>query len=448
MKKWSFVTVFCLLLTLLATLANAEMIAITPKFYDPANDIVSWHLTMQNLSDDEIQALRKGSFSANFLPINEDLFLWYGSFKYHDLVQEESNYLSYDVEMPRSDAYAVAVDKEGKRLWSLRLSDPQSENYFTSAWLLKDGRIMLKFNDVIGEFGSQYFIISLEGEVQEMLPAYKTKEYGVYEMLVPMHDGFFGGGMNMDFGGFGSMLDSVNFTYFNDALDMQWRNGSEEYLASFMVAREATDGILLGGSIWLSYIPDQPYLIQAGQQVPIASKLDLEGNTVWTYIGHELSEGGAGTICETKDGGAVFLTLYDPTVPTAYNEPGSATLVKLDDKGELEWVNQVGEYQLYSLTDLVPYGEGYLIMGYFFSADDTLTNVVLYVSDDGELLKSAFVDVGESSAANFYANTSLVSAPDGDVYLYGATVESEGVFAGVDNPEHYRPFYMNMRDVF
>lgn len=447
MKKRQFAAVFCLLLTL-ATVANAEMITITPKFYDLANDIADWHLTMQDLSDDEIQALRRGTFHANLLPIRDDLLLWYGRFEYHDLVKEESFWLSYDVEMPRSDAYAVAVDKEGNRLWSLRLSDPQSENGFGSAYLLKDGRIMLQFIDRVGEFGTQYYIVSLEGELQEMLPAYKAKEYGVYEMLQPMHDGFFGGGMQVDQDAFGAMYNGANFTYFDDALDMRWRNESEEYAAGFMEAREATDGILIGGSVYLNYIPNLPYLNQAPQPVPIASKLDLEGNTLWTYTGHELCTGSLRPLFETKDGGAVFLTQFDPTVPTAFDVQEKATLVKFSGKGELEWVKQMEAYGFYGIPDVVPYGDGYLVAGCRYADDDTVSNLVFYVSEDFELLKSALVDVGEPTAANFYAYITFVSAPDGDVYLYGATVASEGVLAGMDNPQHFRPFYLNMRDVF
>lgn len=448
MNKRNATAAICLLLMLLSTLANAEMITIKPTFYDPANDIADWHRNRRDISDELIQELRKGSFAANFLPIDENLFLWYGTFKYHDLVQEESFWLGYDRDMHRTDAYAVAVDKEGKRLWSLRLSDPQSENGFSNARLLSDGRILLKFTDVVGEFGTQYYIVSREGEAQEILPAYKAKAYSVNEMLNPMHGGYFGGGMDFDSGAFGRMYHGANFTFFDKNMDIRWRNESEEFNTGFLEAYEMTDGILLGGTILKNYIPDQPYLHQTPQQAPIALKLDLEGNVVWKFEGHELSVTGLGLVQETEDGGVLFLTSHDPTVPTGYSDPEKATFVKLDRAGEIEWIRQIDEYDFYGLTGFVPYGAGYALSGYRHSEDDEMINIVLYVSKEGELISSALLDVGESSATYFYAHSLLVSATNGGAYLYGYTAEFESDQVGMDNPEYYKPFYADLRDVF
>lgn len=447
MKKWSLVAVCCLLMMALAIPAGAEMITITPTFHDPANDIADWHLDRRDISDELIQELRGGSFWGNLLPISDDLFVWYGTFQYHNLVQEESFWLSYDVEMPRSDAYAVATDGDGKRLWSLRLSDPQSVNSFTEARLLDDDRILLKFPDNIGEFGTQYYIVSQEGEVQEMLPSYKAKEYGVKDMLIPMHGGYFAGGYYFDQDAYATMFGPTNFTFFDEDLNMLWRYESDDYMASSMEVTEASDGFLLGGSIWPNYIPDQPMLFQAGQQVPVALKLDLEGNLVWTYIGHELSEGGASILYDTGDGGAMFLTSYDPTVPTAYEDAVKPTLVKLDNKGQVEWVKRIEGLDLYNTGELVPFGEGYLVSGYT-TENDVMQNYVLYLSKDLELIETAIVDAGESDALLFSVYCSLVPGYDGKVFLQGMTVESEDYYAGMDNPQTFKPFYADIGKVF
>ncbi len=436
MKK-KMVAFLCSAMLFLSAAASAEVISARPTYYNPANDIPEWNLRMfRDMTPEKIQEIRGGTFEAQLLPIDDDTLLWYGLFEDQTRARKEWHTLEYDGEIPSDNGYIVATDKQGNRKWSLGLSDPFAQNGFVSAWPLPDGRIMLRHFSPYGEWGSQYYIITQEGEVQDMLPAYKAKEYGVRETLRPMHGGYFGGGYHYSDGALSGMTGKANFAFFDENMNMVWQNQSEEYVpGSYDSIVEIADGFLVAGGV------------STVAYTPLVSKIGLDGETKWIYKGHELSATAAGSVVPTADGGALFITSFDPTRATPYEAKETGTLVKLNGNGELEWVKQYTEQHPFSrFTSLVPYKEGFLLSGML--ADDTKEWgekewAVLYVSADGTPIQR--VDL-ELEAADF-RTVSLVAAPDGDVYAYGSTATYEVEYECMEQKTDCRLFFLSMNDV-
>lgn len=424
-----------------AASAGAEVIVAKPTYYNIKNDVPAWKLNLRNLTDETIQELRGGTFSANLLPINEDTLLWYGTFEYHYIAREEWHEIEYpDGELPRQDAYAVAVDMEGNRKWSLGLSDPHSQNGFTNARLLPDGRILLLHYNPFGEWGSQYYIVSSDGEVQEMLPSYKIEDDGVRETLKPMHGGYFGGGVQVESGGQGTMYEEANFAFYDKTLDLIWQNQSDEYApAGFLGMCEVSDGFLIAGTYYSGYDPNVSTMNQMLLPTPIVSKIGLDGETKWIYKGNELSATGVSTIVPTADGGALFSTMFDPTTATTYEEQEASTLTKLNSDGVVEWMKRYDEgYAFRSFGELVPYKEGYLAPALL--ATEETTWAVLYIAEDGTPITRIDVELEDAQ----YSYVGLVAAPNGNVYAYGSTTTSQTVLAGMDQMTDCKLFYLDI----
>lgn len=401
----------CLMMSLLLvlTLATAGAETLTPQYYDPANDMPSWVSEVYDLTDEELQALRHGYPSFSLLPLSDGNLLLYGSFEYEDLYMEESHNLGFDEKMPRTDAYAVAINPNGQRLWHLRISDPEAQNGFEQAWLMDDGRILMKYGNYIGEWKSQYYIVSQASEVQEMLPAYKTKVDGTYETLVPMHGGYFGGGQYVT-DAYSPMTREVNLTYYDAELNQRWRIEDKNLIgASLFSIIPSESGILLGGS--QSYIedPDQWTMMPA----PIALHIGLDGSVIWQYTGHEYAIAAADNLCLAADGGVLFTSNVDPTVATPREVAYAAILTKLNADGQHVWTRDYLEDQgLAYFLDMVPYQGGLLACG---SPDDYQSMAVLHLDQDGEVLDRIDLDLLPCN----YLWGALAVSETGEAYVYG-----------------------------
>ncbi len=443
-KTVAFACAALLLLSAAGALAGGEARKVKPAYYNPENDVAALGNGLRNTSAVIIQAMRGGTFSANLLPVDADTLLWYGSFAYHDIPQVDAFDNAYDVVMPRQDAYAVAVNRRGERKWSLRLGDPQSGNGFARAWLLPDERILLLFYTPYGGWDSQYYIVSKEGEVREMLPGYKAGELGLLETLQPVHGGYFGGGYEVADHALGVMYAETNFTFFDENLNVVWQNKSEAYIpGSYGCVRETGDGFLIGGARYPGLDRDDPGMNPVVGAAAVVTKIGLDGETIWTYEGHEFSMTGASDILPTADGGALFLTGFDPTRATPYDAKETTTFVKLDADGALEWVKQNDGRILSSISGFVPYQDGYLLSGQLVG--DAQSCAVLYVSADGTLLQR--VDVELEGTGDAYVYSALAAAPDGNVYVYGSWTTTQSELAGMDSKPECTLFYLSMDEV-
>lgn len=434
--------------SMMPTAANAEVVQATPIQYNPANDIPAWQLNVRNPSAELIQELRGGTFSAELLPIDEDTLLFYGTFVYHHIKRETAHNTEYDGDVPKLDAYAVAVDTQGERKWSLRIGDPQAENGFSAAWQLPDGRIMLEYNNRFGEWGSQYYIVSKDGEVQEMLPSYKAKAYGVSDTLKPLHGGYLGGGAMMWDSALHPMTDGANLTFFDTDLNMLWQNQSETYRsATLLYASEAADGILLSGTYQPDFgsNPETPYASMA-RMMPMVTKIGLDGQTKWTYVGHEYASTWAGEAVPTADGGALFITGFDPSVASLFGTRETGTLVKLDGNGELEWVRQYQEeHPFSSFTHIVPYQEGFLLSGEL--SDEARSCAVLYVASDGTPIQRIDLALEEPDAPYSYGYVEIAASASGNVYAYCVAISYDSPSVDMDQNLDCKLFYLPMADV-
>ncbi|MDR0897063.1 MAG: hypothetical protein LBN04_04325 [Oscillospiraceae bacterium] len=318
---------------------------------------------------------------------------------------------------PHTDAYAVAVDGAGQRLWSLRIGEAQADNRFSAAWMLPDGRILLKLSNRDGTWGTQYYLVSAAGAVQGMLPADHIRgdaiDTGVHETLQPVPGGYLGGGVSFIDGAFDRMRDAVDIAHFDEALGLRWRITSDAFLgANLPIARAAADGFLLAGSQTVVIDPVKGTV--AGH--PYAVKLDQAGEIVWQYHGHDWAVAAIGDLWPTADGGALFTTNRDPSLPAPAPAVNAATLSKLDASGQLAWMRQYLQSDGYAgFGSLVPYGAGYLLVGY--PEGETLPSI-LHVSATGDVL-------GQFELAlppHEFPDLTLIPLADGGVLLSGNVV--------------------------
>lgn len=397
--------------------AGAERIDLVPSEYNPQNDFPPVGLTHKaNQTEEEIQALRHGYFHApQLLPLPDGNVLLYGTFMYEDMGMEPSYTNDFDVRPARSDAYAIALDPDGNRIWSLRLGDPQAQNLFEQAWMMSDGRILMKYYNSFGTWGTQYYFVSLAGEVQEMLPSFRAKAYGVSGTLMPVAEGFLGGGqVEMESGSIGPLLQRGNIVLLDDAMEMIWHNEDPALKGgNFFVRKEAEEGYLLSGGKMRIDDPNNWNMVLW----PAVLKLSDAGETVWLYEGHQQAFGVAADIMEIEDGGVLFVSNVDPTVPTAYESVATGTLTRLDSAGNHVWTKEyLQSHGFSSFTQIVPYRAGHLLLG---------------ALDDGRwglLETDAEGNAGDVFALPSFEDTwhvyvGAVAAPDGSVYVYGNQTE-------------------------
>ena len=96
--------------------------------------------------------------------------------------------------MVRNDGIAMGMDPNGKELWRIRLGDPHADNSLKPVGLLPDGRILMGFVAEDSTFGDRFFIVGMDGVVEEMLP-WKTlaAHYPPRSMVLMPQSGYLGG---------------------------------------------------------------------------------------------------------------------------------------------------------------------------------------------------------------------------------------------------------------
>lgn len=397
---------------MLFTFASAEEVKIIPKRHSVFEHQDKDDNVMSSAANNPINKANGVFMSPKLLPLSDDAVLLYGSFQYSDMLMEESLNGGYDRDMPRTDAYAIALDKAGARMWSLRLSDPESENEFTNAWITEDNRIMLKFNDRIGDWGTQYYIISQEGDVQEMLPAYKSTDAGINETLRPVGDGILGGGLSSDYQGYGPMENHVNIAFFDHNMNKVWSIDDERLLGAELWADCEVDGgiVMVGGIVDLTTItPSSPWYA-----MPLSIMVNAKGEIVWEYRGHEDAVGPFQGVCSTNDGGVLLTGWADPTEETLFNESDKGTITKLDDVGNHVWTKQYyDDYGFLYFDSIIAYKDGYVASGF---ADEQGNIALLYFDTMGSPIEKVVIDVDADSTY-----LQLVSNEFG-AYFYGGEI--------------------------
>jgi len=439
MKKFGWgpalVLALCLAWMPMGALADLTETQIILTTYDWRNDVPQGAIEEHNRPGAEPFS-PSGDFSFHsMLPLEDGVLLLIGQYEYRETLMEDMFGVGYETTPPRTDAYAVAVDAEGKRLWSLRIGDPQTEsNGFAKGWRMEDGRILLLYQNMNGTFGSHYYIISPDGEVDGMLSTKRLREEGVVCNLQYFQEGFLGGGVRLDSGVFGRMEEGDQIVLLDNDLNTLWnyRHPDLEGTLLYSAARQPGDGFLLYGN----------RSCHDGDLVPMAVKMSLTGERLWLFEGHHYAIGWVDDALPTDDGGALLVMSVDPTVPTPYDDvPFRGVLVKVSGTGEAEWVKTYDQYGITYFSSMLPMGNGLLIKGTMKDVGDSFS-ALIYLDETYEAVSFARLPLGEGDWREY---AYLAAGPDGSIYVYGGeylledtengewkAAERRAVFAKVD----------------
>ncbi len=391
-------------------IAEEKIITVTPyDFRNDAPDDVIW--TPNDATEEELYELLDGDLHATgLLPLDSGGILFTGNYTYRNQTMEKHFSSGFETLPQRMDAYAIALDAEGKRLWSLRIGDPQSEvNSFQSAWRMDDGRILLRYFNSIGDFGSHYFIVSQDGEVEEMLSTKKLRDAGIADTARWFPEGILGGGYEVEDGAISWMTENSALVLLDQDLNEKWRIEDELLLGGryFSAARSTGDGFLLSG-----------HTNQNESDHPAVIKVSLDGKIEWRYVGHKYAIGDVADIWPTPDGGALFISWCDPSVPTQSGEMGSSWLTKLNADGTHAWSKSFGEGNGFTgFMGMYPLGDGFLLAG-GVEADAPNVGGLLYIDAEGNVLGQAKVEL-PIQEEGWYGAMQLAGGPEGSVYVYG-----------------------------
>ncbi|MCL1854774.1 MAG: hypothetical protein FWF86_03490 [Clostridia bacterium] len=329
--------------------------------------------------------------------------------------------------MVRNDAIAMQIDASGKELWRSRLGDPHADNYFNPVGLLSDGRILMWFVAEDSTFGDRFFIVGLDGVVEEMLP-WRTlaAHFPPRSMVLMPESGYLGGDSTvvdfyydyhtdqleksgLQYSREMTLLDfDLNVVWCKDMSPLGPAFGNNHY------AVEVTDGIIMHG-LGQTVVPD------AASEQPLfftsVVKLDKQtGEVLWQLTDEPRENGmGAWAITETQDGSLLFTG--------AYLEPGQLldedetlhTLTKVTGEGVPVWTKRYENIDTQMLYRIVPFQDGYLLLGSKW--DKYYTYTLFYVDADGELLGALTIEPEEDRIPGW---PSLMAAPDGTVYISGS----------------------------
>ncbi len=395
--------------------------ALPVTVYDSLNDVPAW-VPQEHARPGMEPYEPSGYFDLRgILPQADGGALLTGQYVYYDISIEESFEGGFEFPPPRTDAYAIRVDSDGKRVWSLRIGDPQSEgNTFSPAWMLPDGRTLLRFGGSLGTFGTQYYIINEDGQIDETLPNKALRAAGAVDTLALTDAGYVFGGYRREGDMIAPMEEGDVIGMLDENLAPLWTISDPALAAAFLTRppRVAEDGLLFCG---------ENFVIN-GRPTPLLVKLTLDGKIAFVYKGHEYSYTNFCDAVPTADGGALATSYEDPTKATPYEGRGEGTLTKFDKDGKVEWVKSYLEHGFFGLQQIYPLGEGYVMMGSYGEDNRSDSPVLLYTDAAGEPLGMLALPKGDSPDHRVWStHATLTEAADGTIWVYG-------------NKDHYSEF--------
>ncbi len=305
----------------------------------------------------------------------------------------------------RTAAYLTKLDKDGRWQWVKRVADAFAFNNFQQICRLPDGRLLAKWMNYDGTWGSHYYILNDAGEVDEMLPTRTLREAGVETSVRPVSDGYIAGGYTHE-GAVSSMTgESVIVRYGADMREL-WRL-SDDRLAGRMYLEmfETEDGYVFYGEIAAEGM---------GRGIPSAMKVTGDGQIAWQYNGHKYASAPVNGACGTPDGGVLFTGGNNPAEGAPFGTENAGWLTKLSRDGAVEWSRSYAEHGVIGTYDILPLGEGYLLTVSFETENREVS--ALYVDADGEPVGyfTLTFPAGETSAFG-----ALREGPDGSAVLFG-----------------------------
>lgn len=332
----------------------------------------------------------------------------------------------------RNDAIAMRINPGGEVLWTIRLGDPQANNFLSPMGLLPDGRILMSFYAEDSSFGDRYFIVGLDGVAEEMLP-WRTlaAHFSPRSMTLMPESGYLGGDSSVvDF-----YYDShtgrlekagVQFSREMALLDFDlnevWRVDFSELgpWVGNKNAFEVSDGIMLLGS--------ESTFDQVGKPTQYFTsivKLDKKtGEILWQITDEPRRDGffGASWLLETQDGAMLITGAYLEEGSTYPKDGWVTTLTKITSDGVPVWTKHYEHMGFTALFEIMPFEKGYVIMG--IRESDLGGYTLLYVDAEGEPLGTMVFDFnqGTNGLASWILLT-MTAAADGTVYVSGPAVQ-------------------------
>ena len=351
-------------------------------------------------------------------PLPDGAFVLAGCIRHPGEYRDMPENISYEdkEEEILIDAAAVCLNPDGTKRWSLRLADPQAENWFACQGQMPDGRLLLTFRTAdSNSFGSQHFIVGLDGIVEEMLPVRKLAEIVPPRSIQLMPSGYFcDGSLPVDdvFGeDYPRTIVMLDFD-FNEMwrMDHQW---------AYYNGIERPDGYFyLGGTIgsegaWYGY--DDLALS--------VCKIDRNGDKVWEFTEAPLPcFSFAWPLLFPPDGGVAFVGNYTPErTPQSVNpnEPQPQTLTKLDENGNHLWSRA---YDGLWFGNAAVLGDGYVLCGQISTDAMDHDYILLHVDANGEVLGTLPI-AGDDTLVP--GAPSFITDEEGNVYVYASLAEPD-----------------------
>lgn len=389
--------------------ALAQTATIDVVTYDFRNDLSSDALSY-DLPDEALMEAASGeAVFYGMAPLDNGGIVLCGTYMYKTQRMEESFGIGFETMPQRTDAYAIALNKEGKRLWTLRIGDPQTEiNSFQRVWRMEDGRLLLRYYDSIGSWGTQYYIVNQDGKIDEMLSSRKLREAGILESAQYFPEGYLGGSYEMEWGGVSQMREDSAIVFLDRDLSEQWRLSDPALVGAslYMPARRTGDGFLLYGCI------GKP---GGGTYIPTALKVSLDGEITWQFLGHKYAVGSIEDAWPTADGGALCINAVDLMAATPIKVQYEGMLTKLNADGTHAWSQSYGDsHGVEMFQGMHPMGEGFLLS----CSQKDGSYALMYVNALGEVLGFASLPLLSGEKAE-YTSIFLAEGQNGGVYVFG-----------------------------
>lgn len=374
----------------------------------------------------------KWPFSVGQLtPLSDGSILLTGWITYPGLTRDLPDHIGYEraEDAQNYDAFAVCLGENGEEKWQMRLGDPQASNSFWCKGRMPDGRLLINLtaNDG-GEFGSQHFIVSQDGIVEEMLPAKQLAGHFAPRSLQLGQTGYYGGmyaPMDDIWGDdFPRVLKKLDYS-----LNELWRYDGLKNPDGFDC--EVIEGVDGSTFVTGSWQPLETYQSGTGGHVVSVVKLSADGKVLWEFK-DESNDGGFlsfGAALPREDGGILLAGNFAPESQLAAMPEGEPlpTLTALSKDGQHQWTRVYKDIAY--IGSVAPFGDGLLLSCSTSSYNMAQRHALLYVSmEDGEPLSGVLpVHGGKAVEGSTHGLAEwsmgnlpgLAPSPDGEMYVFG-----------------------------
>lgn len=409
MNKWIAALLAVICASTLSLPAIAEDTPLVPEYYDHRLDSPLYDSLPEGMTFPERRETMSGHFEVrNLLALEGGGVLLAGTYEYFDQQMEESFDIEHEELQARTDAYAIALDAAGERLWSMRLGDPQADANSFYAYRLADGRHLLRYFGYDGHFGPSYFVVNQKGQVDSMLSSRALKELGVLYTLSAHGDALYAGGMTFDGSAFLQMEKQDQLMKLDSSLAPVWAIDNPFGMAATLEGCVTTED----GVIWYGGMGG----LDEGAR-PALVKVSHAGEVLYVYDdANPYAVGAVNGVAPLADGGLLFISNVDPREATPFETVENSYLCFVDAEGTLVDVKGYqAEWGIESFGAIHAFADGYVLAG---TMEDTIQVGLLYADAQGEVLGMAKLQ-GRNGDMTSYTTVSFAESKGGKLYVYG-----------------------------